>query len=345
MIAIGTMLRRRVRARWFKTWNAALDGALNTLPETDCCPRELYRLLCTRADPHKAYALVEDAREGPVSVACLRRRESFHDWVPVTHHIVPGIIFPVARGRLPEVVSALHRDMWLDWWRMGDYTSQLAGVRSVETGPTFGLEDPAGCEEYWHKTHYLQTVKRSARKCEGLVLRTNAPGMGRWLIENWERKWRPAGAPPRGDLEDKIAAAEYLERVGRSYVFTLHEGDRPAAGVSVLIHHDAAVAQYSYRDPEFDSRGAGTCLVADVAKWAAEAGLKVDLGTAHDEHKCKVGEITGSRSTVHVCPRFQYAFRAAQEIVGHMRAQGLGHYLKALVAKVTHAGPHPVAAH
>lgn len=301
-----------------------LDAALNALPESECCSRELYRLICADQDPLKTFAVVEDKSDGPIGVVGLRRRKALKDWVPLTHHSIPGMLFPAKEGAIGKVLSVLNRNVWLDWWRMGDFAEDIDSVRSVEVSPTYEIDCSGSSEEYWHKSHHLRPIKRARKRCEGLEVRINAEHMTEWVTSKWERKWRDVPEVQRPDLKDKILIADYLQRQGKYFTFTLHDNGKPTAGHTFLLHEKSLVWQYTYRDPEYDEFGPGTYLMDTATKWASESGFKaINLGGGHAEHKNKWGPARGTRTSVYMCPRYLVAVHRGQEIFRNVRARGI----------------------
>jgi len=334
MISIMRLLRPRIRPRWFTRWNAELDAALDVLPESECCSRELYRLVCTNQDPLKTFAVVEESEE-PIGVVCLRRRETLHDWVPVTHYSIPGMIFPTKEGSLGKVLSVLHRNVRLAWWRMGESSSDIVGVISREVVPTYGIDLTGDYEKYWREYSHLNTVKRDRGHCKDFEVRISGEGMTEWVIRSWERKWRETPTAPRADLQDKISIAEHLERQAKNFTFTLHDSGRPMGGHTFLVHEKFLVWQYTYRDPQYDKLGVGTYLMDVAIKWAIESGFTgIDLGGDHAEHKKRWGPIVGHKTSMHICPRYLRVMRRGQEILGHVRANGLRQSLKTAMSRI-----------
>ncbi len=317
------VLRPRVRPRWFTSWNPKLDAALNVLPESECCPRELYRLLCAKHEPRKIFAIVEAENQEPIGLISLRRREALSDWVPVTHYSVPGMIFPIRDGFLSTVLSVLSRNVWLACWRMGDSIADIDSVVSREVVPTYGIDLTGDYEKYWRKYSHLTAVKRERSRCKDFEVRIGDEGMTAWVITSWERKWREEAATQRPDLTDKILIAEYLERQGKNFTFTLHDNGKPMGGHTFLLHDKSLVWQYTYRDRQYDELGVGTYLMDRAIKWAIESGFRaIDLGGDHPEHKKRWGPITSTKTSIHICPKYLRAMHRGQHILDSVRARG-----------------------
>ena len=326
MFSVRQVLGARVYPRWFKSWNSELDAVLNALPEAECCSHELYRLLCTNnQDLSKTFAIIYDEIEEPIGVVCLRRREALNDWVPLTHYSIPGMIFPTKEGSLVKVLSVLNNmNVWIAWWRMGDFAEDIDCVRSVEVVPTYEIDCSGGCEEIWRKSNHIRLIKRARKRCEGFEIRINAEHMIEWVISSWERKWRKIHEAQRQDLEDKICIAKYLERCGKQFTFTLHDNENPIAGHTFLVHEKSLVWQYTYRNHDYDEFSAGTYLMYYATKWAIESGFKaIDLGGDYPEHKKKWGSIKGSKTSIHICPKYLITIRRCQEILCYVKAKGL----------------------
>ena len=335
MFSIRQVLRLRVRPRWFRSWNSELDLALNALPEAECCSRELFRILCTNQDTYKTFAIVEDETEEPIGVVCLRRREAFNDWVPLTHYSIPGMIFPTKEGSLGKVLSVLNRNVSIAWWRMGEFSADIDGVRSLEVTPTYEIDLTGDHEKYWRKYSHLTAVKRERNRCKDYEVRMGGEGMTEWLITSSERKWREMPTVQRPDLHDKLIIAEYLERQGKNFTFTLHDNGKPMGGHTFLVHDKSLVWQYTYRDSQYNELGVGTYLMDIAVKWAIESGFNaIDLGGDHSEHKRRWGPIKGSKTSIHICPKYLVVMHRGQEILGYVRAKGITQSLKTAMSRI-----------
>ena len=100
MFSAKSVDERETRIRWFGAWNSELNSALVVLSEPECCPHELYKLLCEKKDSlEKRFAIITDERSRePIAVVCLRKRKILNDLVPLIHYTIPGMIFPVRDG-------------------------------------------------------------------------------------------------------------------------------------------------------------------------------------------------------------------------------------------------------
>jgi hypothetical protein len=322
----------QVHVHWSKTWTAALDAALDALPESECCPRDLYRLLSSDRDPRKIFALVEDRHGEPFGVVALRFREANGDWVPLTHHILPGLVFPTQEGALPAVLSALRKNVWVVFWRMAPCAELLRSVRTVEVTPTYEVLYATDGRQHWHNAN---TIRSARTRCQDLEVRIDAEHMARWVIERWEEKWRRVPTETRFDLQDRILAAEFLERRGRSHTLTLHDGDRPVAGITMPVHGRALVGHHTFRDPAYDARGVGTHVMATAMQWGVDAGFeRFDLGGDHDAYKRRWASVGGSWTTVYLSPAYLHIARCAGDLLDSVRHGGFRAALRHAADKV-----------
>jgi len=315
------------RIRWFKNWNGHLDRALSVLPETECCPHDLYRRLALNSSSsRKDFAVVEDEHGDPLGVVCLRRREALGDWAPLTHYTLPGLVFPVREGCLARVLSVLNRNVRLVCWRMGEFTDEVGGLRTREVKPTFSVDLKSDFQRFWHKQGHLKEVKKQRERCRDFSIAVNRDGMAEWVVRNWELKWREQPDVERIDLEDKLLAIDYLHRLEKNVTFTLHEPthDTPIVGFTFILQGRTLVGQYTYRAPGYEKLGIGTYVLDFAINWALEHGLEeVDLGGDYPEHKKRWGPPTGSKTSMHVCPPYQVVVDRSREAVRFVRRHGL----------------------
>ena len=185
-IAHDWNLRRTYRVRWFRDWNRTLGAALDVLPEMDGCSHELFQMLATNPGPAiKQIALVTEG-DAPVAVVALRKRTE--DWVPVTHYIVPGSLFPVREGCLSSVAAVLGVNLQLALWRYQTPLPELVDVRAIESIPTYKMRFGEDIEGYWRKQQHLNDVKRMRKRCERFQIKVNHPGALEWVIAKWDEK-------------------------------------------------------------------------------------------------------------------------------------------------------------
>ena len=98
--AINRILRSRLAARqglttkFFDDWQPEFDGILEALPETEMLSHELFRALMTSTNSSpKMIILVTENTTNPVALVGLKNRGEV--WEPVTHWLVPGVLFPI----------------------------------------------------------------------------------------------------------------------------------------------------------------------------------------------------------------------------------------------------------
>lgn len=326
-------LRQGLRVHWWSAWHAELDAALETLPESPSCPRDLYRLVSqTPSTAEKRTALVLRGSE-PIAVACVRRRE--RDWVPVTHYVIPGIIFPHKPGYLGAAVAALGLDLAIGWWRMEAPPPRIAGMRALERIPMFVAPLQTDWERHWSKNQ-RKGVRRARRKCEAFRLRANDPGAAEWTLRRSAARWR--ADPTREDpaLADRLAAARYLEGLGGHFTLTLVDGERPVAGNTLLPHGDTVVNQSTYRDPEYDRHDVGNALLDLTFRWSAERGYAaLDLGGDYADYKARWAPERGAKYSFSVCQTAPYYLKRAQTAVAAARARGLGGVARAVSRRLS----------
>jgi hypothetical protein len=274
-----------LRVTWFDGWHPALEEALQSLPEMETCPHELFRLLVQNPGPARKRAALVSEKGVPVAVVGLRQR-GHYSWEPVTQWIVPGAIFPAQPGYLVRALEALGRDLWVAWWRMGGPPPFSPLIRSMESMPTHRMHSCQDFEQYWRETSHFKTVRRVRNRCRDLTLAINKPGAAAWTIRNWQSTWldHPTSADP--GLSDRILVAEYLERHGRHFTLSLLDGDRLAGSATLTVQHRDLVAGVLYREPEYDPYGIGNRLVDLSFCFAAEHGYEtLDIGGGHDYKK------------------------------------------------------------
>jgi GNAT superfamily N-acetyltransferase len=315
-------VRHGLRVHWWHGWDAELDDALSSLPEPSSCPHELYRLLIQNPPTaDKRTALVLRGGE-PVAVAGVRRRA--HDWVPVTHYLIPGIIFPHRPGYLGPVLAALGLDLAVGWWRMDAPPPDIPGIHGLERIPTFIAALRDDWESHWRTRHRMKDVRQARRKCEGFELRVNEPEDTEWTVRRCEQKWRADPRAPRADLEDRLVIARYLERIGRHVTLTLTDRGRPVSGATLVVQDNDLVAHSFYRSPEYDWHGVGNRLIDVTFQWGADHGFDaLDLGGDHPEYKKYWAPERGAKYSFSVCPAVRYHLKRVWAGVSAVREKGL----------------------
>jgi GNAT superfamily N-acetyltransferase len=304
--------RHRLRVSWFDAWHPVLEQALAGLPEMDGCPHELYRtLLENRTGDRKRIALVMD-RGCPVAVIGLRRRAS--DWVPVTHYLLPGAVFPVQDGYFIPALTSLHLDVWVALWRASHLLPDARAVRYIETTPTFGAPLTGDFERHWRQSGQLKNVKCYRKRCKDFTLGVDVPGSAEWTIRNAESKWKGATAVERLDRSDRLLVVHYLQDHERYHSLTLEDGGAPVAGTTLIVHGRDVVWHFTYRLEQYDFHGVGHRLMELAFRWAADRGFdSIDLGGDYAHHKSRWAPQSGAKYTLHVCPAYvRYAHQATE---------------------------------
>jgi hypothetical protein len=306
---------------WFDSWHPALDEALESLPEMETCPHELYRLLVKNPGPaRKRVALVVEQGE-PVAVVGLRQRGRY-SWEPVTQWIVPGTVSPAKPGYLIPALEATRSDVWVAWWRMGDPPPPSRLTRCLESTPTYRLHCSEDFERYWRDNGYFKTIRRIRNRCRDLILVINSPGSAEWIIRNWEARWRDSPTLADPSLADRILAAEYLENQGRYHTLLLLDGGTPAGGATMTVQHKDLIAGVLYREPQYHRFGVGDRLIDLSFTFAAENGFETfDIGGGHD-YKKHWARQEGERWWFNLCP--EPLFRAKQIVKWARRLGGQG---------------------
>lgn len=310
----------RLRIHWFESCHPDIDSALKELPEMNGWPHELYRMLLQ--DPggtQKRIALITQ-RETPVAVAAFRKRRDH--WIPVTHYILPGAIFPVQKGYLGSLLVEFKINVWIAWWRMSHPPPLFRCVRWEERESTHKLSLRGDFENFWRTTSHFNTVKRMRKRCRDFHFKINFPGSAEWTIRNWERKYRENPESERPDLHDKLLAAKYLEERKRHFTFILFDQEKPIAGETFIVHRNDLVSQHNYRDPEYKWYGIGVRLMDIAFHWAAEAGFeKMDIGGGFDEYKGRWAPMDGEKYTYNICPGHLHALRRVNQYWRAARAR------------------------
>jgi len=296
--------RSRPHVTSFRQWNSQLDDALSRLPESDACPRELFRILATSSiDNRKLIALVRE-RDAPVAIVALRRTPDA-SWVPVTRYIVPGFVFPSQPGRLLDAVASVGVTVELGFWRPEKEPQSHGAVRALWSEPTFGMDATDDFEAYWRKTGRWDAIRKSRRKCSDFSVGINQPGAARLIVKEWGKTWGIDGA----EIADRIAAAEYMEATGRLVSILLSDGDRRIGGATCLIHENELVAQVYFRDHEYDRFDIGTYLIYLTFEMVGRLNLRgIDLGGGH-AYKQRFAPVKGVKHEMRICSnimRYQF---------------------------------------
>jgi hypothetical protein len=297
-----------LKVHWFDNWHASLDEALNTLPELDACPHELFRLLIQNSGPSRKRIALITEHGTPVSVVGLRQKGRF-SWEPVMQWIVPGEPFPSKSGYSMRAMEALNMEVWVAWWRVENPPPSSLLVRYLESTPTYRMHASDNLEDYWRETGQFKTIRRIRNRCKDLTLFFNKPGYAEWTIRNWEAKWRQMGVMPDPSLADRILAANYLEASKRYYTFTLFDGEIPAGAATMMAHRNDLVAGVLYYEPQYRKLGIGNRLIDIFFSFGVENGFEtIDIGGGH-EYKKNWAPQSGQRWWFHICPEPLYRIR------------------------------------
>ncbi|NLO27798.1 MAG: GNAT family N-acetyltransferase [Actinobacteria bacterium] len=306
-------LRRRLRVDWFESWHPVLDEALETLPEADNCPHELYRLLAQNPTSAEKRTALVTTRGVPVAVACLRRMGS-RLWEPVTQWLVPGIVVPARPGYLMPALESLRSDVFVAWWRVEGPPPPSRMMRHLERTPVHRMRCSEDFEGYWREAKYFKTVQHKRNRCRDFALAVNSPGAARWVIENWDAKWHDPPGTVGSSIPDRILAVEYLEELGKHHTLQLFDGERPVAGTTNTVHGNDLVAGVSCRDPDYDWHGVGVRIIDLVFSFAAEQGFDtMDIGGGH-AYKKHWAPQEGARWQFNICPSSLYRAKQVSKL-------------------------------
>jgi hypothetical protein len=289
--------RQGLKTRFFDRWDSSLDDDLETLPESDICSHELFRLLLQTPGPARKRTVRVTERGKPIALVGLRQRDGY--WDPVTRWLVPGMIFPLQDGTLWRVLGAVGLTIDVALWRWELPPPSLPWIKDVKTTPTRGMACSEDFEAYWRQAGHFKNIRKVRNRCKEFEFRVNCQGMRDWTVRNWGARWCVNCMP---EFSDRLIVAEYLEKKGLLYTLSLHDHGRPVAGATILVHHGDAVAYVNYRDPKYDRHGAMNCLIQRCFFWAKDKGLrKIDLGGSA-EYKKHWAPVTGQKYEFKVWP-------------------------------------------
>jgi hypothetical protein len=305
-LVVDTLVKRDVakqgmRFKYFDRWNPQLDEILKALPEEEICPHELFVELCANSGPVQKKIVLLEERGEPIGLGCFRYLGGY--WVPVTHYIVPGFLFPVKKGLIGRALGAVGLNTYVAWWRWDSPPPSSVPLRDVRSEATHRVSCSEDFEGYWRETGQFKNVRKYRNRCKTFDFRVNMGGMRNWTIGNWDAKWHPQAAPETSDLGDRLLVSQFLERRGNYYTLSLHDGDKPVVGATVLVHLNDVVAQYNYRNPDYDWHGGMGRLIDLLFYWAKDMGFrKIDIGGSFD-YKDKWAPEEGRKWEFTVCPR------------------------------------------
>jgi hypothetical protein len=297
-----------LNVRWFDNWHPVLDEALQSLPELDGAPHELFRLLVQNPGPsRKKTALISEGGT-PVAVIGLRQKGRL-SWEPVMQWIIPGEPFPSKPGYLMRALEALNREIWVAWWRAENPPPSGHLTRYMESTPTYRMSCQEDIEQFWRANGYYKTIRRVRNRCKDYTVRINEPGSAEWTIKRWEEKWRADFADVDPSLSDRILAANYLEAIGRYYTVSLFDRDVLIGGATMTVHKKDIVAGVLYFDPPYRKDGVGDRLIDLSFSLAIENDFEIfDIGGGH-EYKKHWAKQDGERWWFHICPEPLYRVR------------------------------------
>jgi hypothetical protein len=309
---------RGFRVRWFDDWHPLLDEALASLPETDSCPHELFRLLVqNRTAAAKRVALVT-THDGPVALVGLRRQGPYA-WAPVTQWLVPGAVCPAKPEYLVPALAALGVELSIVWWRMERMPPEGSELRRLESVPTHRMRCSSDYERYWRTTRHFKTVANVRNRCRNLVLVVNVPGSAEWTIRNWDAKWRGKSATVHPSLDDRLLAATYFEQRGMLYTLSLLDRGELVAGNMMMAHGRDLVGLVNYRRSEYNRYGVGDRLIDLAFSFAVERGFEVlDIGGGHDYKRHWAPE-DGAYWQFRICPQPLWGVRRALGWLGRLQ--------------------------
>lgn len=277
------MLRKNAARKGYKlfcfnSWDPVLDDALAELPEAAVCPHDLYRELLRLPGERGERLLLVEEKGVPLALAGLRGRRG-PPYELVTQWLVPGFLFPVRDQAFWPVIEALGIRLHLALWRTPFTPPEADWARHVKATPTYGVDCKADFEAFWRQSSHFKSIRKARNRCKDFDFRVNAPGMRQWTIRNWGHTWGPGHGRSIEDVPARLLLSEHLERDGDFYTLSLHDGDRPIAGATLIIHDGDAVAYVNHREGVYDRHGAMVCLIDHCFAWAREKGFKhLDIG-------------------------------------------------------------------
>jgi hypothetical protein len=279
----GAAIAQGLRIKIYDDWQPELDEVLESLPEQDIFPHELFRLLMKLPNPGGNQIIRVTERGEPVALAGVKNRCG--RWQPVTDELIPGVLFPVKEGYLSRVLPALGLDLDVQWWRWPEPPPMARWTRPVESRPTCDMRCSEDFEAYWHKSNLLNNIKRIRNRCRGFELKINLANSTEWIIKSCDQKWRGAqGGGQSPFAREQIVAAEYLQKRGLNYSLLLLDGDEPVAGSTFTIHRNEALFHIPIRNPKYDRHGGMTRLLEMSFWWARDMGFDaISLGRSRDK--------------------------------------------------------------
>ncbi len=306
-----TVNRRVLRVEWPDD-RATVEDAIKALPASSDWPG-VFELLLDRSGPARRTALVLDGTD-PVGVVLLRRIGR-STWELVTQWLVPGFLFPARPGYTFDVLEALRTAVHVGLWRFPEPPPSRPQIHNLNVTATHRI-CPKDADAYWKESGNQPFLRHARKRCQKFTLRINPEGGAEWVIRHWEERWRKDQAAPARDLEDRVAVATFLERIGLHHTLVLFDGETRIAGTTQLVHDDVLVAQVNHRVLDYERYGLGTFMLESVFRWAAETGFReFDIGGGH-EYKKLWAPFAGSRCEFTLSPRWLHR---AQELAAYLR--------------------------
>jgi hypothetical protein len=303
-----------LKVTWFEKWHPALDDALQSIPEMEACPHELFRLLVEVHGANQKRVALVTKKEEPVAVVGLRKigrhRHELVTWV-----IVPDSVFPAKPGFLMPALEVLGTEVVVGWRRMETPPPPSPLIRELEVLPVYQMNFSDNFEEYWRTSAsgHWNTIKKCRKRCQDFTFEVNSPGAAEWVIRNWGRAWNMDPIL----IEDSVMIAEFSYKQGNFYTFQLLDQQIPVAGHTFMPHRNGFVWVHTYRDTSYDKFGVGTRLMDLTFSWAAEANFEtIDLGGRHD-YKARWAPPNGEVSIFTICPEPLYY---AKQVTQWMRS-------------------------
>jgi len=305
-----------LRVQWFSGWNSRLDEALFSLPESEECPRELYRLLAqNKIGLTKKIALITGP-DTPVAVIALRRQG--HHWLPMTQWMLPGGLFPCRDGYQIQAIAALGIDIEVGWWRMDAPPPDHPYIRRIEQIPTYRMPCSVNPEEFWMKSGRIREITATRKKCAGLTMEVDPPGGFEWIIRNWAEKWTSPYDEYTAYVEDRLITARYLASKNKFHTLVLMDNGTPVSGETLIVHRNDLVLAYNFREPAYDAKRVGTRILDLAFQWAAASRYdSIDLGGGKYGYKKDWAPQDGIRWKFYMSPPGMFFFKKVIHAVKH----------------------------
>jgi CelD/BcsL family acetyltransferase involved in cellulose biosynthesis len=105
----------------------------------------------------------------------------------------------------------------------------------------------------------------------------------------------------RGEVADRVAAAEYMEESGQIVSILVVDGNKKVGGITCIAHNNELVHGVPFRNHDYDKLGVGKYIFYLVFETARKLNLKaVDLGGGH-AYKKRFARIKGGKYEMRVC--------------------------------------------